>query len=236
MPRGSVLLAPGVSLSPERGKPGGPTALLCSAPPAPARPSPAGASVPAAEAKWRRTPNKSSQLRPPEALSAPGSAPPEPARTGSHTGSGPPACARPYRRTAGGVWRGEKKGVRRPDPSQPRPPSHPAVSFVAGLAPPARRPSVRARLPPSPVPPARAPQPRGRAANHNFYPPPAPLPTSRRPRSPPPPPPKGGGAPNIPPPKKNTTPPNTPTPSKGLQLSRGHDLQHPPSTPSTPPG
>lgn len=114
-----------------------------------ARPSPAGASVPAAETNSRNTPNKSSQLRPPESLSAADSAPPEPARTVSDRDGpaprGPPARARPHRLPPTGL-RGARGAVRPPFPlSDPQRAAH--GLFTAGLVPPAQRRSPCARPP-----------------------------------------------------------------------------------------
>lgn len=145
-----------------------------------ARPSPAGASVPAAETNSRNTPNKSSQLRPPESLSAADSAPPEPARTVSDRDGpaprGPPARARPHRLPPTGR-RGARGAVRPPSPHGARL----AVSSRPGSS---RRHSAALRAPARPVsllPPARPSRPWRRAANHNFYFSLTSLPTSKLP-------------------------------------------------------
>ncbi|XP_062485840.1 nascent polypeptide-associated complex subunit alpha, muscle-specific form-like [Pezoporus occidentalis] len=120
------------------------------------RPSPAGASVPAAETNSHNTPNKSSELRPPESLSAAGSAPPEPARTVSDRGS--PARAQP-------------SYARPPAPPPARGPSGAARPLNPRTAGTPKPPYARAR--PSPqhpsLRPARPPPPRSGAANQNFY-------------------------------------------------------------------
>lgn len=121
-----------------------------------ARPSPAGASVPAAETNSHNTPNKSSQLRPPESLSAAGSAPPEPARTVSERGSpcSQRSCARPPAPPPA-------RGAARPPRTPLRPRARPAP----------HRPPLRARPRLSLPPPARLlPPPTRTFFLPNFYP------------------------------------------------------------------
>lgn len=160
-----------------------------------ARPSPAGASVPAAETNSHNTPNKSSQLRPPESLSAADSAPPEPARTVSDRDGPaprcPPARARPHRLPPTG--RPEAEGAARPPRTRS---ARPAVASRPGSS---RRLSAPLRAPARASPFCRPPG-RGTAPPTTTFISPqllSQLPGSRRGggeelrRSPPPPPRKG---------------------------------------------
>lgn len=160
-----------------------------------ARPSPAGASVPAAETNSHNTPNKSSQLRPPESLSAADSAPPEPARTVSDRDGPaprcPPARARPHRLPPTG--RPEAEGAARPPRTRS---ARPAVASRSGLS---RQLSAPLRAPARASPFCRPPG-RGTAPPTTTFISPqllSQLPGSRRGggeelrRSPPPPPRKG---------------------------------------------
>lgn len=132
-----------------------------------ARPSPAGASLPAAETNSHNTPNKSSELRPPESLAAAGSAPPEPARTVSDRGSLCRAVLLLAPARTASCSRGAQRGGRCPAP--PDPLSLP-VAARSGPAPGlAHRPSLRARPHLSRLPPARPPLTPSGAANQNFF-------------------------------------------------------------------
>lgn len=133
-----------------------------------ARPSPAGASVPAAETNSHNTPNKSSELRPPESLSAAGSAPPEPARTVSDRSSLCRAallCA-PARTTS------SARGARREGrcPAAPgSPPRYGPQSPHASARRPPHCASLCTRPHRSQLPPARPRLPGSGAANQNFF-------------------------------------------------------------------